>query len=97
VNALQSHTPGPWRTTGMIVFAQRNPGGRKTYIADASQDAGLQPSMANAKLIAAAPDLLKALEQCEHVIGMARLQGKLSDDACSEALIAARKALDKLR
>jgi hypothetical protein len=43
-------------------------------------------------------DCLAALKQCEHIIGMARLQGKLSDNALSpvnDALLAARAAIAK--
>jgi hypothetical protein len=42
--------------------------------------------------------LVAALKQCEDIIGMARLQGKLSDNAQSpvnDALIAARAAIAK--
>ena len=55
---------------------------------------------ANARLIAAAPDLLAALKMCEDVIGWARLEGKLSDNALSpvnDALVAAGAAIDKTR
>ena len=55
---------------------------------------------ANLVLIAAAPELLEALKLCENVIGMATLQGKLSDNPLSptwDALRAARDVLDKLR
>jgi tRNA C32,U32 (ribose-2'-O)-methylase TrmJ len=58
----------------------------------------------NAALIVRAAnsfDALKsALEKCENVIGMARLQGKLSDNALSpvnNALISAHAALDAVR
>ena len=59
-----------------------------------------EEAKANAQLIAAAPELLSALQKCEHVIGMATLQGKLSNNALSpvmDALVAARAALDKVR
>jgi len=51
----------------------------------------------------AVPDILAALKLCENVIGMAQIQGKLSDNPLSpvspvkDALIAARAALDKAR
>ena len=54
----------------------------------------------NIALVVAAPELLAALEKCENVIGMAQLQGKLSNNALSpvsDALVAARNALDKTR
>lgn len=55
------HTPGPWETSGMIV---RDPEGRE--IADVHsqiiwQDHGEE--CANARLIAAAPELLEALTE----------------------------------
>jgi len=46
------------------------------------------------------PEMIAALEKCEDVIGGARLQGILSNNAFSPvnaALIAARTALDKTR
>jgi hypothetical protein len=56
------HTPGEWTMAGPCVFAQRNPGGRKTWIADVSGDPGLACQAANARLIAAAPALLEVLK-----------------------------------
>jgi hypothetical protein len=52
------------------------------------------------RIVRAAPRLLEALNKCEDVIGMARLQGKLSNNALSpvnDALIAAHDVLDELR
>lgn len=62
MNAIKSHTPGPWQTSGTTIFVQRNPGGRKIYIADVARDLGPQSALANAKLIAAAPTLLDAVQ-----------------------------------
>ena len=60
------HTPGPWRyargngspTTGEHMIAGATPG----YLAEV-RDVGSGSVVANARLIAAAPDLLAALEE----------------------------------
>ena len=60
------HTPGPWRierqnpspTTGVWMIAGEKPG----YLAEV-RDCGSGDVEANARLIAAAPDLLDALEE----------------------------------
>lgn len=62
-----THTPGPWRydrangspTTGEHMIAGAKPG----YLAEV-RDCGSGDVSANARLIAAAPDLLAALEKC---------------------------------
>ncbi len=58
---MNAHTPGPWRlssTSPEVVLA-----GRDIVVADTLQSGGTQLSecAANARLIAAAPDLLAAL------------------------------------
>ena len=64
-----AHTPTPWKVIkgGVIIYAQRNPGGRKTYLADVSQDPGINQSIANAAFIVRACNshagLVAALEQ----------------------------------
>ena len=52
---------------GSLIFRQVNPGGRKTYIADCSMDPGANATIANAKLIAAAPELLAVAKRI-HVL-----------------------------
>lgn len=62
---MNAHTPGPWRycpqngspTTGMHMIAGSKPG----YLAEV-RDCGSGIVQANARLIAAAPELLEALE-----------------------------------
>lgn len=62
---MSKHTPGPWSiqrqnpspTTGEWMVAGKSPG----YLAEV-RDCGSGPVEANARLIAAAPDLLEALE-----------------------------------
>ena len=64
-----AHTPTPWKVIkgGVIIYAQRNPGGRKTYLADVSQDPGINQSIANAAFIVRACNshaaLVAALER----------------------------------
>lgn len=64
-----SHTPGPWKATGQwIRQEQAAPGTWPRLIAFASDDENREPkplreeSEANARIIAAAPDLLVALK-----------------------------------
>jgi hypothetical protein len=51
---IPAHTPGPWRSTGYQIFSGT--------VLVASQPACDPEGMANARLIAAAPDLLEALK-----------------------------------
>jgi hypothetical protein len=71
------HTPGPWRverqnpspTTGEWMIAGAKPG----YLAEV-RDCGSGDVKANAKLIAAAPDLLAAIEAMRVADGSAEFQ-----------------------
>lgn len=103
------HTPLPWRieddnsftTTKAIVSDALDQYGQISVIG-AVWPGGFsdETKEANAAFIVRAVNshekLVKALEACENVIGMARLQGKLSDNGLSpvsDALILARNAL----
>ena len=67
---MSKHTPGPWRTEPedrhMCVFAGKPKASKRNYIHHGCD--GLLPersdaeTLANARLIAAAPDMLKMLE-----------------------------------
>lgn len=76
---MNKHTPGPWKIDN---------GGGTTYIEDATDISICRVSannqIANAQLIAAAPDLLEALEKAVN------RQGFTNDE-----LIDARKAIAK--
>lgn len=66
---MTQHTPGPWvavaRTNAYIeIEAPNQPGYSDKKVATAS----LTNHEANARLIAAAPDLLKALKECRNAI-----------------------------
>jgi len=55
------HTPGPWTAAGRGVFAGEQKIGETEHHDDAEKYYG---SCANARLIAAAPELLEALQEC---------------------------------
>lgn len=83
------HTPGPWRRVDCYIYG--GPPGTGSHVADASPfgpmaDAGVAD--ANARLIAAAPDLLAALEALMHTT-----EDDLHYlDVCQRARAAIRKA-----
>jgi len=77
---VSGHTPGPWRQEGLVVW---NANTSSVIVNVAGFHAGIEEDLANARLIAAAPDLLEALvDMLEHP----------SDYAINAALEAIRKA-----
>lgn len=59
----EGHTPGPWEAKGCAVEGPGTPTGRQTIIAvSRTQNVSVAVAEANARLIAAAPDMLAALE-----------------------------------
>lgn len=60
---MSKHTKGPWANfNGSDVSTNREDGKVSQYIADcAMEELGLEEILANARLIAAAPELLEAL------------------------------------
>jgi hypothetical protein len=94
----QTYTPAPWKVTDDGKNQTPTIKASYQFICKIKDTLGAGTTNANARLIAAAPELLEALLKCEDVIGMARLQGKLSDNALSpvnDALITARAAIAK--
>lgn len=79
------HTPGPWAATvgGMLIQADPNRDGRAIAKAD-HIDVGREQAEANARLIAAAPDLLKALQFLALTASYYRTKARL-DRHCQEA------------
>ena len=59
---MSKHTPGPWRVVEDRVPSSLEVYAGKTAIAECWRRADVETEIANARLIAAAPDLLKALE-----------------------------------
>lgn len=95
------YTPGPWEIgqfpDGFKLEVRANDG----LVATVRGASGTKAmTRANARLIAAAPEMLEALNKCEDVIGTAVLHGHLIDNPHSpvwEALREARAAIDKTR
>ncbi len=91
-------TPGPWHAAGSYIVAQRNPGGIKHHIAEASRDQPSAICLANARLIAAAPELYEA---CEKILSLHDDAVFVSgdDDAgkVDDSLASIRAALAKAR
>lgn len=91
---MAKHTPGPWKATLRTVTApeteDRLPLDVRLYGGNADDN------RANARLIAAAPDLLEALQECKQLLDMVLcVQGGLPPDAngpAAKALAAIRKA-----
>jgi len=86
------HTPGPWNVTGLYVREQD--GGLVASINDLwhGQKTPKAEKNANARLIAAAPDLLAALEELLWSASRTSLE---TDGDYSNAFTAARAAIDK--
>lgn len=71
------HTPGPWHwdsdpvkgdPTGRIRYRVTTTGKTITQVYYSSFEGGLTNAEADAKLIAAAPELLEALKECMHLM-----------------------------
>lgn len=90
---MSKHTPGPWR-----VIEDRVPGALEIYaeekaIAELWRRSSTQEEMANARLIAAAPKLLKALEKMLRCFSdYDGTHGDLENSATDEARAAIAKA-----
>jgi hypothetical protein len=63
---MTTHTPGPWIiTTDFIGIYDENARPLAMLDSEASPDTSVEESLANATLMAAAPDMLKVLEDLE--------------------------------
>jgi hypothetical protein len=85
------HTPGPWRVTAAKVMAEN--GRAICLIENRKLHEGFQESSANARLIAAAPDLLAALIAFDNAFSH-YCEGDPDSDEVS-ALYQAREAIAK--
>lgn len=90
---MSKHTPGPWRVVASVTVRA---GGKNVcaHVNAASSERlnmadEYEVAKANARLIAAAPELLEALETCEAFFFSA---GLTSSDAYSEVCAAIAKA-----
>jgi hypothetical protein len=61
---MSEHTPGPWQLRGFNIYDNN-----KRLVANAGGEYKMDVDRANAKLIAAAPDLLRACEAMLAQIG----------------------------
>lgn len=57
---MSKHTPGPWWASHCAIYGPGTPKGRQAIIAVVSTIQGMTNAPDNARLIAAAPDLLEA-------------------------------------
>jgi len=72
---VREHTPGPWHTHGTAIHAQYRYAGRKHHhhvaevspLVSAEAHGDIGTPEANARLIAAAPELLRALKRIAEV------------------------------
>ena len=89
---MTTHTPGPWNVTGLYV--RERDGGLIASILDLwhGQRTPKAKKNANARLIAAAPELLAALEELLWSASRTSLE---TDGDYSNAFTAARAAIDK--
>jgi hypothetical protein len=105
----QKHTPGPWEVVALMdgqsiqtltesricwIWNHKEYKGKPCGSIE-SQDKTQEELDANARLIAAAPDLLKALEGLANCAGLTWLQGY--KDELDAAMIQARAAIDKVK
>lgn len=65
---MSKHTPGPWRLSKITAFSIEGANGRHVassggYSTNVNPEQADMESMANARLIAAAPELLETLEK----------------------------------
>lgn len=86
-----AHTPGPWiaNSCGVVLTEARSPAGHRATIAECNSPSA-EVDLANARLIAAAPDLLEALRALE--ILASRWLPYQDQDAINEARAAIAKA-----
>ncbi|HFI2220147.1 TPA: hypothetical protein ACHY14_000780 [Pseudomonas aeruginosa] len=89
----QSYTPGPWEQRNNMVFSGRkcicsNVNAASPTTQNIAEDVAM--SIANAKLIAAAPELLDALEAC-----LARITEEVADSEFLDEVEQARAAIAK--
>jgi hypothetical protein len=103
---MSKHTPGPWEANGYHI-RQRITGTRSiaevAYTGPHHTPPNEYPKScrlvdeANARLIAAAPDLLEALEKCAAVIGAPQEGHWATDDEVNDAYDSAVAAIAKAK
>jgi len=94
------HTPGPWTLTGWTApddYGWTLQIGTAAFPQRVTIDAYCAESEANARLIAAAPDLLAALEACAAALGEHSTRLPLLSHNDAVALVLARAAVARAR
>lgn len=88
---MSAHTPGPWTAHGAIVkshtgavsespnWSVLGPAGQRLYVTVGYEHINPQAER-DARLIAAAPDLLEALQLCADFVGSPSAYSPTSDD-----------------
>jgi hypothetical protein len=87
------HTPGEWYRSGLTIRYDDTMSGTHPVIAEVSTEVGIERATANARLIAAAPDMLAALGTLALRYGWA----VATDERRRATYIAARAAIAKAR
>lgn len=90
---MAKHTPGPWTVANMDgrvfprVYLPRGDGRGESYIVINEGRANMEECQANARLIAAAPDLLEAAKEALHTLDVqARAQSEVWASAVRKPL-----------
>ena len=83
---MNKHTPGPWRVVEDRVPASLEVYSGKTAIAECWRRAETETELANARLIAAAPELLDALQYLANVCPAINAQGEEAHQRASAAV-----------
>lgn len=93
VKETVKHTPGPWNVSGSHIVSVKTGVQLAEVFSPCGYDPKNQKEAANARLIAAAPDLLAALEQCLVIVDAhRRISGGDGDMAAMNARAALARA-----
>jgi hypothetical protein len=99
MNSTTQHTPGPWKAEGRNNLVVNSRDGNTIIIEPGgSEYAKLEELQANARLIAAAPDLLAALREAATVLKWAAQEskGKVKAEIVGGWIYHAEKAQDAI-
>jgi hypothetical protein len=66
---MSKHTPGPWQVHGSHIYTADPERALLAQVFNSGSKASDYPLQANARLIAAAPELLEALKECLPYVG----------------------------
>ena len=94
-NKIAGHTPGPWKVFEPIARGEDLDveiySDEQEYIGAVGIERGINNAMANARLIAAAPDLLAFAEATAHTFGADTMIGKEARAAIAKATVIKHK------